>query len=223
MTASSDSGPLALSLLKWPVLALALGLVASALFVGGSFAYLRHEQNAEKMSQRNLREAQARIGNANKEIQDLLASVDIYNRMLERGLFSEPSRLVWIESVAALKSKHQLVALDYELSARQTASLAAGDAFPSIEIHGSPVQMNMQALHDGDLIGFIRELPTLAPGAFPMDRCIMKLKPEVTGAPLTPRIDAQCSFTWVTLVDKRPAAPMPPSVAPKTVAVKRNP
>lgn len=219
--AEDDKGPSALSLLKWPLGALFLGLVASALLVGGSFTYLRHEQNDEKASQRALNEAQGRIGNANKEVQDLLASVDIYKKMRDRGLFGEESRLRWVEQVAALKARHKIVELEYDLGSRQPAVLAAGMSFPSIEILGSRVQMKMLAYHDADLVGFINELPTLAQGAFPMDRCAMKLQPEVKDQPLTPRVEGQCSFVWVTLVDKRPTTPV--AVASQDSQTARKP
>jgi len=219
--AEEDKGPSALSLLKWPLGALVLGLVVSALFVGGSFTYLRHEQKGEKTSQRTLQDAQARIGNANKEIQDLLVSVDIYKKMRERGLFGEENRLRWVEQVAALKTKYKLAELEYDLGSRQPAVLAAGKSFPSIDILGSRVQMKMLAYHDADLVGFINELPTLAQGAFPMDRCAMKLQPEVKDQPLTPRVEGQCSFVWVTLVDKRPAIPV--AAAPQTTQPARKP
>jgi hypothetical protein len=221
--AEAINAPSAIKLLKWPLLALVLGLAASTLFVGGGITYLRHEQKNEKISQRNLQEAQARIGNANKEIQDLLASVDIYKRMRERGLFAEEGRLQWIERVAALRSKYQLAELEYDVGPRQIATLPAGEAFPSIEIQSSSIQMRMVALHDGDLMGFINELPRLSTGAFPMDRCSMKLRPALKEAPLAPRIEGQCNFSWITLIDKRPTIPMTSTPQPKTAESAAKP
>lgn len=201
--ADIETGPSALQLLKWPLLSLVLGLVVSVLFVAGSFAYLRQERANEKISLRNLAEAQTRIGNANKEIQDLIASIDAYKRMRERGLFSEPSRLLWVERVASLKERHRLTALDYELGPRAAVLLPESASFPSIEILGSPVQMTIQTLHDGDLIGFLGELSTLSAGAFPMKRCAIRLLPTVQASALAARLETKCNFVWVTLVDKR--------------------
>lgn len=205
MTVEAGRGPSTLQLLKWPLLALVLGLFASGLFVAGSVAYLRQEQGNERNSQRALSDAQTRIGNANKEIQDLLASVDTYKRMQERGLFSDPGRLLWIERVAALKQRHQLASLEYELGPRSKAVLAPGDSFPSIDVLVSPIQMNIQSLHDGDLLNFLRDLPALGAGAFPMSKCVVKLLPEPPDSPLAPRLDAQCNLLWVTMVDNRRA------------------
>lgn len=204
--AESGKGQSTLLLLKWPLLALVLGLLASGLFVASSVAYLKQEQANEKSSQRALADAKARIGNANKEIQDLLASVDIYKRMRQRGLFAEPGRLPLIERVAALKQQHQLTSLDYELGSRGVAMLPAGDSYPSIDILVSPIQMNIQTLHDGDLLNFLGDLPTLGAGAFPISKCVVKLRSDLPNLPLAPKLDTQCNMLWVTLVDKRLAS-----------------
>ncbi|MDX2217774.1 MAG: hypothetical protein SF172_01960 [Burkholderiales bacterium] len=217
--ADPDQGPSALLLLKWPLLALVLGVLASGLFVAGSIFVLRQAEADEKVSQRTLRDAQARIGNANKEIQDLIASVDTYKRMRDRGMFSEPSRLLWIERIAALKERHQLVELEYELGPRTNAPLPSGESFPSIEVLGSPVSMTIRSLHDGDLVGFLAELPVSGVGAFPMSRCLIKSLPATPNVALAPRIESQCNLLWVTLVDKRP----PDSLAPRPVAAATVP
>lgn len=216
--AELNQGPSALRLLKWPLLALVLGILASGLFVAGSIFVLRQAEADEKISQRSFRDAQARIGNANKEIQDLLASVDTYKRMRDRGLFSEPSRLLWIERIAALKERHRLVELEYELGPRTNAPLPNGESFPSIEVLGSPVNMTIRSLHDGDLMGFLGELPAAGSGAFPMSRCLIKSLPATPNLALAPRIESQCKLLWVTLVDKRsPNGSVPPPVAAASV------
>lgn len=220
--AEVERSPSALLLLKWPLLALVLGVIASGLFVAGSFTYLRQEQANEKTSKRALVDAQARIGNANKEIEDLLASVDTYKRMRERGLFSEPSRLVWIERVAALRERHRIASLEYVLGPRTLAPLREGDSFPSLDVLASPIQMTILSLHDGDLVGFLGEISSLGAGAFPINRCVTKMLPETQGAPLAPRLETQCNLLWVTLVDKRMAEARPPSAAAPLAAPSKE-
>jgi hypothetical protein len=207
--AQIDQGPSALSLLKWPLLALVLGITASALFITGSTVVLRQAKSDEKTSQRSFKDAQARIGNANKEIQDLIASADTYKRMRDRGLFSEPSRLLWIERIAALKERHRLVEMEYVLGPRTIAPMPSGESFPSIEVLGSPVTMTIRSLHDGDLLGFLGDLGASGTGAFPISRCLMKSVPPPANAELAPRIESQCNLLWVTLVDKRPPEALP--------------
>lgn len=202
--ADMDQSPSAIRLLKWPLLALVLGVAASGVFVAGSTVVLRQAQDDEKVSQRSLRDAQARIGNANKEIQDLLASVDTYKRMRDRGLFSEPSRLQWIERVAALKERHRLIELEYELGPRKIVPLPNGESFPSIDVLGSPIKMTVRSLHEGDLLSFLSELPTSGTGALPISKCQIRSVHAPADAVLAPRIEGQCNMLWVTLIDKRP-------------------
>lgn len=192
----------ALTVLKWPLTVLTLAIATSVALIVGGYVYLQHQRRVEQDSLRNLRDAQARLGNANKEIEDLRTSVDIYKRILALGIFKPENRLQWIESVNELKNRHRISALDYDIAPQQAVVVGQGMALNSIDVLGSRVQMTILAYHEADLLGFLSEVTALQNGAFPMDRCALSLLPGPT-EPLGPRIRAVCVIDWITLNDKR--------------------
>ena len=193
----------AIQLLRWPLAATLLGIITAALFVAGSYYYLEYQKKSEVQSKRALQEAQARVTLANKEAEDLRDSVDLYQQLVGYGVFQKESRLSWIETINRLKIKHRLSALEYDLSPQRTIALAGGRTFPSIDIAGSRVTLKVQSYHDGDLMNFLGDITSQGQGFFPMDHCAIRLLEPVAGIPLAPRIEANCTFDWVTLKDKR--------------------
>jgi hypothetical protein len=201
MTDSAEKS--ALSILKWPLLALLLGLIAGTLFVSGSYAYLQYEKRLDVTSRRNFQDAQARLSNASQEAEDLRASFDTYQSLRTRGVLRPETRLDWIETANRLKTKYQIMTVDYELSPQRTAPLPGNATFPSVDLLGTRIKLKLATLHEGDALGFLQEVAALREGFRPFERCSMKTLPAIQGPGLTPRIETECVFDWITIRDKR--------------------
>ena len=201
--ASGSTAPRSIWVLKWPLAGLLLALLLGAGIIAGAIYLLQTEQQREKVTQRALRDAQARLANANKEIEDLRLSVDTYNRLYAAGAFGQERRLRWVENIKALRAQYRLQALELDMSARRPVAFPASAAFPSIDINASKIQLKVRALHDGELFSFIGDLGNSGLGLFPIDRCVMKAVAPVNDDPLAPRMEGDCVLHWVTIVDKR--------------------
>jgi hypothetical protein len=203
----------ALSILKWPLIALLLGTIAGALFVSGSYAYLQYEKRLDVTSKRGFLDAQARLSNASQEAEDLRASFDTYQSLRSRGALKPETRLDWIETANRLKAKYQIMNVDYEMSPQRNAALPGNATFPSVDLLGTRIKLKLATLHEGDALGFVQEVAALQEGFRPFERCTMKTLPVVQGAGLTARVETECVFDWITIRDKRAEAA--PSGVPK--------
>lgn len=207
MSTDGSGTPTIIWLLKWPLIGLLLSVLLGSGMLAGALHFLNDEQKREKVSQRAVGDAQARLANANKEIEDLRQSVDTYNRLNAAGAFTGERRLRWVEEIKALRELHRLQSLEVDFGVKRPVAFPSGVVFSSLEINASRIQLRAKGLHDAEVFRFINDLNSVKLGLFPMERCTMKVIPLVNDDPLSPRMEGECILHWITMVDKRVVQP----------------
>lgn len=190
----------------WKALRGAWLLLAAAVVLGASLVYGSHwyglkEKRDSIAAGQRLQEARSRLEGARRERDNLNESAGVFRTLVARGLLEREHRLDLVEKVNALRSRHQLYSLDYEISPQRALPLAGGRVFPSVDVLASRVKLRAKALHEGDLLGFIDELSRSRQGFYPMDQCTLRrmaAPPEELG----PHVEADCTLEWITLRDK---------------------
>ena len=120
-----------------------------------------------------LQEARARLESARRERDSLQESADVFRTLVERGLLQGERRLDLVELVNALRARHQLFALDYEIAPQRPLQLAGGRVFTAVDVLASRVKLRARALHEGDVLGFVDGARRAAARAsIPLDRCV---------------------------------------------------
>lgn len=206
------------------------GLGVVAFLAGGSYLYWQLEKKNDQQSQRQLQELRTRLDVVRRERNDLRDSGDTFKLLLARGTFSPEQRMDLIEALAALKQRHKLAHMEYEILPQRTLRLAGGTTLPGVEMLGSRIKLKARAYHDGDLVAFLDEFPRLNRGFFPIARCVIRRPMQAeqntsavrTGAALVDAddgdemnksvraqavtaaagLEVECTIDWVTLVDK---------------------
>ncbi len=152
-----------------------VGGIGVALFLaGGSYLYWQSEKANNVTSKRALSDMQSRLANAKRERADLRDSEDTYKALAGRGVFIPENRLDLLDAMDALKTRHNIVSLEYRIGAQRPLMLASGTTITAVDALGSRLQFKASALHDGDMVAFLDEFPRLQRGLFPVDRCILK-------------------------------------------------
>jgi hypothetical protein len=190
---------------SWVMLALSIGC-AVALGIGGKL-YLEHEKRTRLGAAQKLEQARSRLETARRERDNLRESADIFRTLVERGILQGERRLDMVELINGLRTREQLFALDYEIAPQRALPLPGGRAYPAVEVLSSRVKLRMRALHEGDVLGFVEGLTTSRQGFFPLDRCTMRRMESTAPDALMPRVEAECSFEWITLKDKNAGRP----------------
>lgn len=183
-------------------LLLALSILAGAGIVAGSHWYLEKEKRDSAGSARRVQEARARLDGARRERDSLHESADVFRTLVERGLLQNERRLDLVELVNQLRARHQLYALEYEISPQRTLELAGGRVFNSVDVLASRVRLRARALHEGDLLAFVSALSQTPQGFYPVDRCLLRRTDSPLDS-LQPHVDADCTLEWITLREKR--------------------
>lgn len=187
----------------WVTLALAIA-VACGLAWGG-YWYEQKEKRDHEVSKRQLGEAQARLANARREREDLRNSAEVFKDLVARGILKEESRLDLFDRLHALKVRHRLLGLDYEIAPQRPLPLAGGRAFEAVDVLGSRVRVKALALHEGDALAFLEELSNPPKGFNPASRCTLRRLEATRDDASAPRVEAQCVLEWISLKDKRGA------------------
>ena len=216
------------SALKFAYLVLLAGIGVAAFLVVGSYFYWQSEKKNEQQSQRSLQDLRARLSTAQRDRDDLRGSEETYKALVARGAFLPEERFDLIEALAALKNRHRLVSLGYEVAPQRPLRLNAGATYSGVNLFASRVKLKIRAFHDADLVAFLDEFPRLQRGFFPLDRCAVKLvtaqptrtaiaPPNRPAAIISPAmsLEAECSLEWITLQSKGGAAP--PVSSPKPI------
>jgi hypothetical protein len=189
-------------------LLLALSILTAGSVVAASQWYLERERRDSTGLAQRLQAARTRLDNARRERSSLQESVEVFRTLVERGLLQNEHRLDLVEMVNELRARHQLFALDYEISPQRTLTLSGGRAFPSVDVLGSRVRLHAQALHEGDILGFIDDIVNSRQGFYTVDRCRMRRIEEQAGSKaLMPHVEAECALEWITLREKRANRP----------------
>jgi hypothetical protein len=182
-------------------LLLGAALVAGAAIVYGSHWYGVKEKRDSLAGARRLQEARVRVENARRERDNLNESADVFRTLVERGLLEREHRLDLVEKVNALRTRHQLFTLDYEIAPQRPLPLPGGRVYPSVDVLASRVTLKARALHEGDVLGFIDDLARSRQGFYPVDKCTLR-RIEGPPAALAPHVEAECTLEWITLRDK---------------------
>jgi len=192
----------------WRVLTPAWAILGVAIATGiaiviGSHLYYEKEKRDTLFAGKRLQEARARLDGARRERDSLQESADVFRTLVDRGLLQSERRLDLVELVNALRARHQLFGLDYEISPQRPLTLPGGRAFTSVDILASRVKLRARALHEGDVIGFMDDLSHTRQGFYPVDKCNMRRVEVPAANALQPRVEADCSLEWITLKEKR--------------------
>ena len=181
---------------------LVVSIVAGAGIVAGSHWYADKERRDTVDSGKRLQEAHARVDNARRERDSLQESSDAFRTLVDRGVLQSERRLDVVELVNNLRTRYQLLALDYEIAPQRVLQLNGGRVFSSVDVLSSRVKMKARALHEGDLVGFMDALEKNPQGFYLFDRCALHRLEVPDPASLLPRIEAECSLEWITLKEK---------------------
>ena len=210
-----------------------VGLAVAVALVIGSYMYWQYEKSNDLKSVGVEADAQRRVANARREQSDLRDSAQTYENLTARGMFVAEQRLDLIEAMNALKDRHKLLDLQYELQPQRPLKMANGGSYPAVDVLASRMKFKVRAYHDGDLVNFLNDFPRIQRGFFPLYRCViartadadrvensvtptnqnagalspaLRAAQTVAAAPSTDSanaITAECTLEWITLQDKR--------------------
>jgi len=182
-------------------------LVIMALAGGGS-VWITQQMN--KSSEKAIKEASARrsdiqtkLARAREEQAELRDKIGQFQALKARGYIGPEQRLDWIEAIARIKAARRVFKLDYDFAPQRPVDgsiLPGGAAAGGFEIMSSQMRLQIQLLHEGELLGFLAELRGAVQALVQIRACTMeRLGPGSAGRSNNAQIKADCTLEWITL------------------------
>ncbi|MBI4986003.1 MAG: hypothetical protein HZC24_11875 [Rhodocyclales bacterium] len=176
------------------LLHLALALLGSGIYLGARHA-VQEAEGEYRQTLAQSRELQARLAQAEADARDAPQLNARYGEI--RKLFADEHRLDWIELIARIKRTRRIADVRYDLWPRQAAPaiLPGGDH----DVMASAMKLELQLLHEEDLLNFLADLAAGVPALMHLRECSVE---RSGGEDAAARLTAACSLDWITLREK---------------------
>lgn len=148
--------------------------------------------------------AHNKLARADEEAKILREKIALYMALQSLGIIGQEHRLDWIEKIRKVKEARKLINLNYELGPQQLVKTdivaPSGNIF---DIMSSPMKLQMQLLHEDDLLGLLADLRSDIQGYLRVSRCDIErgaAAPAASGP--APLLRAECDIDWITVREK---------------------
>lgn len=187
-----------LKIIRWNLLLfVTLSLLGTAaLLVTRSL--LADAQKAHKQTTAKRNEIQGKLANARNEEQELRDKFSRYENLIARGYIGGERRLDWVEQIRKIKTTRKLLDVQYELEPQQVLDGNTGSGY---DFMVSNMRVQMQLLHEEDLLNFLADLRDNIKAYISMKSCNV-MRQTRPGSSV--QLAADCSIDWITLREKNP-------------------
>ncbi|TAJ76498.1 MAG: hypothetical protein EPO42_12355 [Gallionellaceae bacterium] len=189
--------------IKWSLLAFMLSLLmgGSAIWMGDEYdtSALEDRQNAQKQ----VIDARNKLAAAQNDLENMSTYALEYAALVDHKIIGGEQRLDWMEGLEKLRQQHHVMDFKYTIAPQQSYAPNPPLVSGNFEISMSGVTLQMDLLHEMQLVKFFQSLREEIKGWFVVDHCTLN-RPDSAGSPLAgasfvPQLKAECSGGWITL------------------------
>ncbi len=188
-------------------LAMPLAILIALLAAGGGLIYWsqleqrKAEQQlaAARSDGAQARERLTRIAEEEKEVNDKLA---VYRRLQSLRILGDEQRLEWADAMTRIRNGRELLDLRYTVARQRVLASVPGKP-ANVDFFASTMKVDVALLHEGDLLGFLRDLRESGNAYYSVKRCVLNRTGQApTGTSIVPRLHADCDIDLITILDR---------------------
>ncbi|RLJ63749.1 hypothetical protein [Sulfurisoma sediminicola] len=194
--------------IQWSVVILVILALLGAAVVFGALQLTKAAQAEARKVEAERGDIRNKLARARDEEQDIRARIARYQELVERGYVTEEQRLDWIERIAQIKAARKLIDVQYELMPQKPVEaglLPEGNSGGGYEFMSSAMKLQMQLLHEDDLLGFLTDLRARVRALIVVRQCAVERIPRgaTSERGVQAQLKADCEIDWITLREKR--------------------
>ncbi len=179
---------------------LVLAILLAAGLIMGTLHYADGAGRMLKQIQAQQSESRSRLARVREDELEIRAKIDRYHEVIARGRTQPERRLDWVETLRGIKERRRLIRMDYEIAPQRPLdpnNLASG----SYRFLVSPMKLDMQLLHENDLLGLLADLESQVQALVSVRQCMIERLPAADQQQAA-LLSARCDIDWITLQEK---------------------
>lgn len=189
--------------LRSPLLVLAIISVLVTGIIVIAQRYCQQQAVALEKQQRQLHFAQQRYLASGNERALITTYLPQYKRLMASGFVGEERRIEWVDVLRVQQQRLNLFAIKYNIGQQEDYKpIFAGD-LGSFVMRRSVMRLDLDLLHEGDILYLISALASNAT-PFMLRDCAISRLGTAQNQRLVASLHAQCEFDWLTVLE--PAA-----------------
>jgi hypothetical protein len=193
--------------LALPALVAAAMLGAGIAAVVASEYYLRKVRVERQAAADERRAAQDKLARATSEEREIREKLVDYRRLLDRGIIGDEQRLDWVDTISQIKTGRRITDIKYSIAPQRAFEIPGGAASGGdVEFRVSELRLEMQLLHEEDLLGFLEDLRRQLKTHVMVRSCSLSRVERSGGferSGASPRLRADCLVDLVTIRDRK--------------------
>lgn len=183
--------------IKWSLLTflLALTMGGSAVLISQKFA--NDAQIARRDAQQQLNAARSKLNAAHDDQENMATYTKEYSAIQRREIIGNEQRLNLIEGLETLRKRNRVLDFRYAIAPQQPYKTAPALDSGNFDLELSPMTLQIELLHEGQLIRFFDSLHRDMNGWFILDKCTLERSPASVA-----QLKADCAGGWLTLKNR---------------------
>ncbi|MES2499674.1 MAG: hypothetical protein V4570_04000 [Pseudomonadota bacterium] len=188
--------------LRNPILGLGAAMVVIGLLISFADQYRQKNTLALQTQQNLLNQARQKYQSSGLEKETITQYLPIYNGLLASGFIGEERRIEWIESLRQIHAQHKLFSIDYSIGLQESYKPGFLSSLGNFKLHRSVMKLNLDMLHEGDLLVLLDGLREQTTPFIVRDCEITRPIGAVFNTKnISANLKAACEIDWLTLRD----------------------
>lgn len=190
--------------LQWAIALLVVMTLIGGVSVWTTQQWKKGAEKTYKEAAAARKDIQTRLARARVEEQELRDKIVRFQALRDRGYIGPERRLDWVEAIARIRTARRIVKLDYEFAPQRPVDagiLPGGSTAGGFAIMSSQMRMQIQVLHEGELLAFLAELRNTVQALLQVRSCAIERIPPsgIQRGGTNAQLKAECALEWITL------------------------
>ncbi len=189
--------------IKWSLLTFLVTLTigGSAVFISQQFAH--NAQNAKLAAQQQLTEARSKLNAARDDLENMATYTKEYSAIQRREIIGDEQRLDLIEGLETLRQRNRVLDFKYAIAPQQPYKPVMALDSGNFDLKLSPMTLQIELLHEGQLINFFDSLRRDMNGWFILEKCALERSPgSAQNGISSAQLKADCTGGWLTMKNR---------------------
>lgn len=160
--------------------------------------YASEAQKTRLNAQQQLTDARNKLQAARADQENMATYTKEYSAIQRREIVGEEQRLNLIEGLELLRKRNRVLDFKYSIAPQQAYKTPNGLDAGNFDLKLSTMTLQLDLLHEGQLINFYDSLRRDMNGWFILNKCTL----EHSGGTGTAQLKADCSGGWLTMKNR---------------------